>query len=310
MFSKKISVQICTYNRKKLLEKVIESLLSQTFSRDLYEIVVVDDGSTDGTSGLLNALDIPVNFRYIQQGKLGLAIARNKGIREAEGEYILFLDDDVLADSRLLEEHVRFHESHSDSIVKGWVNHISTPEIPVRPRWTWRDFSTAFFWTSNVSVARSRLFEAGLFDEDFREYGWEDLELGLRLKKLGLKSRYHRKAVGYHYKRKVTGLDFPGILRQAEAKGRTALLFVQKQPGWRARLSTGAYSLRLLLDSFFSRPGLLKFYRRFISESADPLSRWGNFCAKALITARYFATIRNHFRSTGQSSSVGRNLPL
>lgn len=291
---KKISVQICSYNRKELLEKVIHSLFDQSFPHEKYEIVLVDDGSTDGTSQMMQGLNSPVDLTFIQQGKVGLSAGRNKAVMKARGEIVLFIDDDVLADYRLVEEHVRFHERYPGSVVKGWVNHVSTPQRPVKPKWTRRDFSTAFFWTSNVSVSKKYLLEAGLFDEDFKEYGWEDLELGLRLKQLGLVSRMNRKAIGYHYKRPITTQDIPNILNQAQAKGRTATVFVQKNPMWRARLSTGIYPLRLLLDRIFSNSLFLNLFKRGIPKAQQPLSRWSRFCVQFLATASYFEAIRKN----------------
>lgn len=290
---KQLSVQICSYNRKELLQKVLLSLFEQSFPRDHYEIIVVDDGSTDGTAEMVQRLSSPVDLTFIRQEKVGLSAGRNKAILKARGEIILFIDDDVLADVHLIEEHVRFHASHPKSVVKGWVNHISVFEKPVTPKWTWKDFSTAFFWTSNVSVAKKQLLEAGLFDEDFKEYGWEDLDLGLRLRRLGLKSRINRKAVGYHYKRLLTSQDIERVLLQAEAKGRTAALFVQKNPSWRARLATGIYPLRLLLDRFLSNPFFLQRYQKSLPpNSVKPLPFWPRFCVQSLATAHYFATIR------------------
>jgi glycosyltransferase involved in cell wall biosynthesis len=298
----KISVQICSYNRKNLLEKSLRCLFDQTLPREDFEVIVVDDGSNDGTADMVESLSPPFDLIFIRQPKLGLAAGRNKGIRRARGRFILFIDDDVLADPRLLEEHLRFHETHPKAIVKGWVNHVPFLERPTKPRWNLRDFSTALFWTSNVSVEKRYLEEAGLFDEDFKEYGWEDLELGLRLSRLGLKTYTHKKAIGFHYKREISGVDLPAMLRQAEAKGRTAFLFVQKQPCWRARLSTGFYPLRMSLDSIFSHPRLLSFYKRFVPSNGKLLSAWSRFCMQALVNARYFQTLREASRSSLRKS--------
>jgi glycosyltransferase involved in cell wall biosynthesis len=289
---RKISLQICSYNRKDLLRKTLGSLSDQTFSLAEYEVIVVDDGSTDGTSEMLQEFKAPYDLILIRQEKSGLAAGRNKGIKKAEGDIILFIDDDVLADPNLIKEHFLFHERHPNSIVKGWVNHVEKAERPAKPKWTWKDFSTAAFWTSNVSVKKSDLLKAGLFDEDFKEYGWEDLELGLRLKQLGLATRYNPKAIGYHYKKKLKETDIPSLLKQAEAKGRTAVLFVKKQPVWRAKLSTGIHPARLALDAFLSNPLFLKIYQNRISRNGKELNFWSKYCAQSLASAYYFKTIR------------------
>jgi len=292
MAEKKLSVQICSFNRKHLLSNSVASLFDQTCAKEDYEIIVVDDGSSDGTAEMVKNLKSPVDLIFIRQEKEGLAAGRNKGILKARGEIILFIDDDVLADPHLIEEHLRFHKEHPNSVVKGWVNHVTEFRRPEKPVWTMKDFSSAFFWTSNVSVKKADLMKAGLFDETFKEYGWEDLELGLRLKRLSLQSRINRHAIGYHYKRSAVGSDLSGKLAQAEAKGRTAVIFVERAPNWRARLATGVYPLRLGLDRILSNRFFLKLYKKSIPSNGKPLSAWSNYCLNALATATYFNAVR------------------
>lgn len=275
-----------------MLREALGALFDQTCPKEYFEVIVVDDGSTDGTGEMIQSLQPPMDLVFIRQAKEGLAAGRNKGILKAKGEIVLFIDDDVLADPALLAEHLRFHELYPKSVVKGWVNHVPVLAKPEKPRWTWRDYSRAFFWTSNVSVQKKYLLEAGLFDESFKEYGWEDLELGLRLQALGLRSKINPKAIGYHYKKSMTVEDVPSMLSQAEAKGRTAVVFVRKNPGWRAKLSTGIHPVRLFLDQVVSSPMFLKLYRRTLSAGASSLSRWGQWCARSLATAHYFKAIR------------------
>lgn len=292
MAEKKLTVQICSYNRKELLSRSVASLFDQTCPKEDFEIIVVDDGSTDGTAEMLENLKSPVDLTFIRQAKEGLAAGRNKGILKARGEVVLFIDDDVLADRDLIEEHLRFHGQYPDSVIKGWVNHVKELRRSEKPSWTMKDFSSAFFWTSNVSVKKTDLLRAGLFDEAFKEYGWEDLELGLRLKQLGLKSRLNRKAIGFHYKRDATGRDLTSKLNQAEAKGRTAVVFMRKNPSLRVKLATGIHPLRLWTDRILSHPHLLKFYKRCIPSNGKPLSFWSGYCFNALATAQYYKAVR------------------
>lgn len=292
-----ISVVLCSYNRIASLEKVLLSLSDQTLPADQFEVVVVDDGSTDGTSERVQSLDLPYRLVLRTQANQGLAGARNTGIMAASGWVVLFIDDDVLADKRLLAEHLRSHFKHRKAVVNGWVNHVETPVRPEKRRFTMADISTSFFWTSNVSVKREHLLAAGLFDEDFKEYGWEDQELGLRLMALGLKARNNYKAVGYHVKRPPESTDVKGMLRQAEAKARTALLYIKKHPRLRSRFATGIHPPRLAVYRMSTLGGVLeKFCRSQLKldqgeTSGGPLSPLQKWCARELATIHYFRTI-------------------
>jgi len=102
----KFSIVICSYNRKELLEKSIRHTLYQSITHDLFEVIVVDNMSTDGTWEMLEKLvkthTGPLDLRVVQESKQGLSHARNRGIAESKGEWILFLDDDALAAPDLL----------------------------------------------------------------------------------------------------------------------------------------------------------------------------------------------------------------
>ncbi len=292
----KVTVQICSRNRKDLLRRSLMALFNQDYPKDDYEIIVVDDGSEDGTSDMVKSLEesAPCSLRLITQGHDGLSVGRNRGIKSANGEYIVFIDDDIIADKNLIREHLRSHENYPRSVIKGWVNHTSDLDSIKIPRFTLADISTAFFWTSNVSVARQYLLEAGLFDEDFREYGWEDLELGLRLRELGLVSRYNKHAIVFHYKSKWRKSDIPRLIEQARAKGRTAVIFMFKHPTPRVRMATGITASRMLMDDVLNKKNRgIQFCEKVIALQDDrELSGFPLLCAQQLIGFYYFKEIR------------------
>ncbi len=237
----RISVQISTHNRVKILMEVLKGLDNQTLEVDNYEVIVIDDGSTDGTPEMVEAFSSKVRYelKLLKQPKLSLSKARNYGILNTDAEIILFIDDDVLPDPRLLEEHLKTHQGRERAVVNGWVNHITELRVPERPRFKLMDFSTSFFWTSNVSVARHYIIQAGLFSEEFTEYGWEDLELGYRLRKLGLKRIFNPKAIGYHYKPGWRADSIESAIKLSQAKARMAHVYLSKYPNLHVKLSTG-----------------------------------------------------------------------
>ena len=294
-----LTVGLCSRNRKGVLEKVLLSLCDQTIAPDRYEVVLVDDGSTDGTGEMANNLDLPYSLVYVHQPHSGLATARNTGIKNSSGRVMLYIDDDVLADPHLLEEHIKSHDQYEKCVVNGWVNHVTEPVRPPEPKFTMADISTSFFWTSNVSVKRHHLLEAGMFDEDFTEYGWEDQEIGLRLMALGLKARNNYKAIGYHVKRPPRACDVPGALAQAEAKARSALIYISKHPRQRTRFSTGTHPPRMAWARLTAFGGFLERYLRHQLNldsgqplGEEPLTSHQAWCLKQLSTIHYFRALR------------------
>ena len=232
-------------------------------------------------------------FVYIYQENSGLAKARNQGIKRSKGDIVLFIDDDILASYDLVKEHYEYHLTHPKSVVKGWVNHVSDMENLPEPKFTWADYSTAFFWTSNVSVEKKYLVEAGFFDEDFREYGWEDLELGLRLKELGLRSVFNKKALVYHYKKELSKDNIEGSFKVSRAKGRTAVLFCHKKPQIRVYLATGNHFLRFLLNDFYYFGSIgERIFRDSVDKSRGNLKGFSLFSAKRLIDFEYFKALK------------------
>jgi glycosyltransferase involved in cell wall biosynthesis len=304
----KISVQMCTYNRRHLLERALKALFNQNFPKNEFEIVLVDDGSTDGTGEYIKTVlpTAPCRITYIHQENSGLAHGRNQGIRHARGHIILFIDDDIVASPNLLAEHVATHEKYPDHVVRGWVNHTDNLDDIEGPRFNMQDISTAFFWTSNVSASRKHLLQAGLFDEDFREYGWEDLELGIRLKRLGLGMKYNKRAVVYHYKSRWTAADAYRLCRQAQSKGRTAVIFVDKHPTWRVRLATGLHWPRLLMHRIFSLGGLIdKFYDWVLQRQGDKvLTGFALMIANQKVIFTYFQTIIHCLRVRARTGAL------
>ncbi|GAC1526056.1 MAG: hypothetical protein NVS2B8_11410 [Vulcanimicrobiaceae bacterium] len=141
-------------------------------------------------------------------------------------------------------EHLRSDTAHPFAIVRGAViNTTSFDRLPV-PSWTLANYSGNFFWTSNVSVPLPMLRRVGNFTESFREYGWEDIELGLRLRRAGVRGAFNRFAVAFHHKPPPRASGIAGMVRQARAQARTAVQLRELHPTWRVVLATGDDGLR------------------------------------------------------------------
>jgi glycosyltransferase involved in cell wall biosynthesis len=139
-----ISVVICTFNRAELLKKAIESIIVQTLAKRDYEIIIVDNNSQDGTLDLLkeiqsNILQPKINF--VTEVKQGLGFARNTGVKNSQGIYVAFMDDDAMADSRWLESALHlFKNVKPTPLVLGGV--ILPFYNTVKPAWFKDDYES------------------------------------------------------------------------------------------------------------------------------------------------------------------------
>lgn len=241
------TIQLCTYNRAPLLERVLDACFEQTVPDDSYEVVLVDDGSSDDTPAVVERARERAlcAFTAIRQPNSGLAKGRNAGIAQARGERIVFIDDDVLVLPNFIEQHLRSHDRHPLAIVRGGAIEVESFDDLPPPVWSIRNYSGNYFWTTNVSAPLASIRAAGGFDESFSEYGWEDIELGLRLRAAGTKAVFNPKALAYHYKPPPRSANVETMIRQARAQARTAVHLAKLHPQWRTYLATGINPLQL-----------------------------------------------------------------
>ena len=237
--------------------------------------MLVDDGSTDRTLTWLakNQTQL-VHVKVFKQQHQGAAAARNLGVAEAIGDTIIFIDSDLVVTSTFLQ-------SHADALVQGKQNldsdrlftygaviNTNNFENPTSEPYKITDFSAAYFATGNVAIARKWLLEAGLFDTGFELYGWEDLELGVRLKKLNLKLIKCPEAVGYHWHPPFNLEQIPQMIDQEIQRGKMGVIFYEKHPTFDVRMMIQMTILHRLLW------GLLSFGGRLNERTLQPVLRW------------------------------------
>jgi glycosyltransferase involved in cell wall biosynthesis len=263
----RISVVIATKDRAGYLDRALESFERQ-LDAPSYEIVVVDNGSNDDTRALVERWSRRDRFpvRYVFEGEPNRGKARNRGVSAAAGYLVLFCDDDVYVPSGFLAAHEAAHAT-TGLVVDGPI--INVPGYDVRPRPTLANVSRAFLCTCNGSLPKHLFEEAGGFDESFNLYGWEDTELGVRLRRAGLRRRFAWDAYLWHIK-----LPDENTLevetRKAMEKARMARRFVTKQPTTRAKLATGAYALNLLRGKYLLSDALLSLLAGIATEERLP----------------------------------------
>lgn len=237
---KKYSFVIPTYNKKELLRRTLEFInLQKYYPKGEYEVIVVDDGSNDGTSEYIKDMDWTYSLKYIyleRDIKSCRSKARNVGWSKAEGDIIIFLDDDILINEEYLNELDRYYAIDESLLVLGtrlnlpqnkrdeclcdWssiteeayktdnssmleARHITLKYLSYNA--SYHRFPWVLAFSCNMVIPKIILEKYGGFDEDFKDWGYEDIELGYRLFKKGVKivinsklevlHQYHQKSL-------------------------------------------------------------------------------------------------------------------
>lgn len=235
------SVLIATRNRRDVLTRTLDALFAQEFPAGDYELVVVDDGSTDGTPQMLERLEPRCRLTVLAQPHRGLPAARNAALAAAAGEFVLILDDDIICSPGVLTAHAERHAIGGDRVVFGPVPlHPDSPPGLVAESWTeWSDrFLDSLAQGSNGagpgafriaatspavnrSMRRSLLASLGGCDEAMKDCH-EDWDLGIRLWKAGVPFDFQPAAVAYHLQTK-SDRDLVQSDARLFAKGEVAL---------------------------------------------------------------------------------------
>ncbi|MFH1684380.1 MAG: glycosyltransferase [Candidatus Margulisiibacteriota bacterium] len=247
------SVIIGTLNQKDILKRTLESLFSQTCPADKYELVLVDSRSSDGTEEMVKSLKPPCQMNYFRQENKGKVNARNNALRKALGAIILFTDADIPVEKNWIEEHIKAHQKYKNTAFAGQTirlrrEDLTDTELPTKYK-AFQKIPWSYFMTGNLSISRDLILKAGLFDENFKEYGWEDIELGYRLHKMGIPLRFLSSTLNHHI-HPVSEKDFLNIMYKM---GKSAAIFYKKHPNLQIKLYLGMNPLAMGLHSLIKK---------------------------------------------------------
>src|SRR5438874_2534173 len=235
-----ISVIIPTFNRSAMLADTLESFAAQSLPKNRYEVIVVDDGSKDTTREVCRDFASRIELKYLHVDNSGTSAAKNTCVLASRGKILLFFDDDDIADHRLLEEHLKAHKHHQaeNIAILGYTTWAPTLSVTPLMRYVtdiggflfaygglkdgqMLDFT--YLWAGRCSCKRSFLAKHGVFNRQFRAPGIEDIELGYRLSRFGLRVVFHRAAVSYM----TRAVTFDEFCERCERQGEALFLFSQ-----------------------------------------------------------------------------------
>jgi len=218
----RLSVVIPTWNDLPGLQRCLASLREQDLDAGQYQLVVVDDGSSDGTAAWLRE-QTDITAVVLPENR-GRAAARNAGLEQVRGEQVVFLDADLTVPADFLRVHLE--QAQPDLVWLGRVRFSAASGrggfqryLETRGAWKYReqgDLPARYFVTCNAMVPYALLQRTGGFNAELRYWGGEDMELGLRLAEQGVRFRFNSAALALHHQRR----SFAGHVANQEIYGR------------------------------------------------------------------------------------------
>jgi len=327
----RVSVIVATFNRRKTLERTLPLLLAQDFDPAAYEVIVVVDGSTDGTSNFLHTVHHPGNLHVIEQPNCGQAAAINSALQQCRGELVLFLDDDILCGPTLIAEHASAPHTGKSCLVFGPVLVASEGTDALAVDWA-RTFCDDFFrsivleapergWyecmaSANSSLPREIAQSLRGLDESFSR--GNDLEFGHRLMKAGYTFVYRPSAVTHQIFHKTRH----DVIEDATEKGRAEVRLCRKFPELRsasrlALLSTRPWWRRVLTSVLATAPtSSIAFLAPFTwtSDILRSIPAFRRLALRLLIAQQSIAAYGSAVREAGSWKALqrefGARLPI
>ena len=263
----KISVVMPTYNQENIIPETLNALINQNIPKNKYEIITVDDGSTDKTRLVLESFKKKIGKKFFilkTKNLHGKGIARNLGIQKAKNEIVVLLDGDIIASKDLLARHLEWHQRFHKNNFAMLGNITWSLKLKITPFMYWLehgggqlDFNSLkhnqeidykHFYTGNLSFKKKFLLKNGLFDEDFGREMYEDLELAYRLKSKELMVFYNKNAHAYHYHQ----TDPKKYSERMISVGRGAKILFKKHPELKNKIALSRFAFRTILNQIFS----------------------------------------------------------
>jgi GT2 family glycosyltransferase len=235
-----VTVIIPTFQGRDSVKRALTALATQTFPHDEFEVIVSIDGSEDGTREMVKEFSCPYKLRSIWGPNSGRASASNRAFLEADGNILILIDDDMEPSPEFVEAHYSAHQYSPILGVMGAAPIFIDETSTLAARYIAAEFNSRQikisdpgytfqlwdFYAGNFSIRRDVLIEAGAFDESFKQYGFEDIELAKRLIKSGIKIVYNPHALCTQYYEN----DFRSLATKTVDSGKMAVLLVNMYP--------------------------------------------------------------------------------
>ena len=236
-----ISLIVPTYNRLPILRKCLSALEAQTASHKEFEVIVIDDGSSDGTEEFMREHKATFRLQWLRQKNSGTGTARRHGVEHATGEYLLLMNDDTIFDPAVIEEHLKAQKLYS---AQKWavlgnfeypkearkralthffcINSFMFPQVDMEEGCP---YGYSHFITCNLSIRREAVLQVGSFDGTYMLS--EDTEMGIKLFEQGYSVVYHPAAHAWHDHLQYA---MPNLLRRARVYGQDYFYMFRKHP--------------------------------------------------------------------------------